>query len=318
MTATMTLPTTMREAFLRAAADVVDHDDRVALVLADISAGADPIPALAARHPDRVLNVGIREQLMVGVAGGLALAGFRPVIHSYAPFAVERPFEQLKLDLGHQGSGAVVVSIGASYDVGSAGRTHEAPEDVALVDTLPGWTVHVPGHPEEADRLVRDAMAGEGLVYVRLSEASNAAPHLGPGLVRVRAGSEGVVIAVGPVLDAVTEAVARAGRDLTVLYTTTPRPFDAAGLRAAVDALAPEHAAAPTVTMVEPYLAGTSARVVAEALADRPHRQVMLGTRREELRQYGTRADHDAAHGLDAKAVRSALVSTDMEGSSVK
>jgi transketolase len=59
--------------------------------------------------------------------------------------------------------------------------------------------------------------------------------------------------------------------------------------------------------MVEPYLAGTSARVVAEALADRPHRQVMLGTRREELRLYGTRADHDAAHGLDVLQVANAL-----------
>jgi transketolase len=297
----------MREAFLHAVADAVDTDERVALVLADISAGADPVPALAARHPDRVVNVGIREQLMVGVAGGLALAGLRPVVHSYAPFAVERPFEALKLDLGHQGSGAVVVSIGASYDVGSGGRTHEAPEDVALVDTLPGWTVHVPGHPDEADRLVRDAVAGDGLVYVRLSEASNTAPHHGAGLVTVRHGTEGVVVAVGPLLDTVLAAVARTGRDLTVLYTATPRPFDAAGLRAAVDALAPEHAAAPTVTMVEPYLAGTSARVVAEALADRPHRQVMLGTRREELRLYGTRADHDAAHGLDVLQVANAL-----------
>lgn len=303
MTATLTVPGTMREAFLCAAADAVDTDERVALVLADISAGADPVPALAARHPDRVLNVGIREQLMVGVGGGLALAGLRPVIHSYAPFTVERPFEQLKLDLGHQDVGAVLVSIGASYDVGGAGRTHEAPEDVALIDTLPGWTVRVPGHPEEADRLVRDAIAAEGRIYVRLSEATNAAPHHGPGLVTVREGTEGVVVAVGPVLDTVLEAVARSGRDLTVLYTTTPRPFDAAGLRVAVDALAPEHAAAPMVTMVEPYLAGTSARVVAEALADRPHRQVMLGTRREELRGYGSRADHDAAHGLDASGI---------------
>lgn len=303
MTATLTVPGTMREAFLQAVAHAVEDDERVALVLADISAGADPVPALAARHPDRVLNVGIREQLMVGVGGGLALAGLRPVIHSYAPFAVERPYEQLKLDLGHQDLGAVLVSIGASYDVGGGGRTHEAPEDVALIDTLPGWTVHVPGHPEEADRLVRDAIAAEGRIYVRLSEATNAAPHHGTGLVTVRQGTEGVVVAVGPMLDTVLAAVAHSGRDLTVLYTTTPRPFDAAGLRTAVDALAPEHAAAPAVTMVEPYLAGTSARVVAEALTDRPHRQIMLGTRRRESHRYGTRADHDAAQGLDADGV---------------
>lgn len=297
----------MREASLHAVADAVDTDERVALVLADISAGTDPVPALAARHPDRVLNVGIREQLMIGVAGGLALAGLRPVAHSYAPFLVERPYEGLKLDLGHQDVGAVLVSVGASYDVPGAGRTHEAPEDVALLDTLPGWTVHVPGHPDEADRLVRDAALGrepdgEGRVYIRLSDATNAAPHPGDGLTTIRRGRDGVVVAVGPTLDATLEAVDRSGRDLTVLYTTTPRPFDTDGLRAAVDDVTD-----PTVTMVEPYLAGTSARVVAEALADRPHRQVLLGARREELRRYGTRADHDAAHGLDAAGIAAAL-----------
>ena len=113
------------------------------MVLAEIS--ADMFGKAAARHPDRVLNVGIREQLMVSVGGGLALAGMRPIVHTYAPFLVERAFEQVKLDLGHQGAHAVLVSIGASYDAAPAGRTHQAPEDVALVDSVPGFSVVVPG-----------------------------------------------------------------------------------------------------------------------------------------------------------------------------
>jgi transketolase len=93
---------TMRARFYRAAAEALERDDRVALVLADI--GASQVP-----HHPRKFNVGIREQLMIGVAAGLALEGYRPIVHSYAPFLVERPYEQLKLDLGHQDIGAVLV-----------------------------------------------------------------------------------------------------------------------------------------------------------------------------------------------------------------
>ncbi|WP_106251389.1 transketolase family protein [Allonocardiopsis opalescens] len=289
----------MRDAFTHTVSAALDRREDLAVVLAEIS--ADAFAAAAAAHPDRVVNTGIREQAMVGVAGGLALAGMRPVLHSYAPFVVERPFEQLKLDLGHQGVGAVVVSIGASYDWTEGGRTHQAPGDVALINTLPGWTVHVPGHPVEAAELVADALAGTGRVYVRLSNRANAlAWPTGAGFQRLREGREGVVLAVGPALDAVLAGTA--GLDVTVLYAATVRPFDDAGLRAAVAATGADGA---RIVLVEPYLRGTSSPFVHAALEDSPHRLRALGVDRDaELRRYGTPADHDAAHGLDAAGVR--------------
>ena len=179
--------TDMRTAFAAEAAELLDEDPLTAVVLAEIS--ADLFAKAAARHPDRVLNVGIREQLMVSVGGGLALAGMRPIVHTYAPFLVERAFEQVKLDLGHQGGHAALVSIGASYDAARAGRTHQAPEDVALIDSVPGFSVVVPGHPAEVRGLLRGAVdglgsgPGGGSAYLRLSSESNrAARPLWPGL----------------------------------------------------------------------------------------------------------------------------------------
>ena len=165
----------MRTRFVQATTALLDDDPRTALVLADIS--ADRFASAAARHPDRVLNLGIREQLTIGVAGGLALTGLRPIAHSYATFAVDRRYEQLKLDLNHQDAGAVVVSVGASYDGSRYGYTHFSPGDVSLLDTLDSWTVHVPGHPDEVEPLLRAAAARDDRTYLRLSSHHNDLAH---------------------------------------------------------------------------------------------------------------------------------------------
>lgn len=301
--------TDMRTTFASAAEDLLDADPLSAVVLAEIS--ADLFAKALARHPDRVLNVGIREQLMMSVAGGLALAGLRPIVHTYAPFLVSRAFEQVKLDLGHQGGRAVLVSVGASYDAARGGRTHQAPEDVALLDTLPGFAIQVPGHPHEVPGLLAAAMAdllgpNGRSSYLRLSVTANKeAFPVSPKLRVVKPGAQAVVVAVGPMLDPVLDAVA--DLDVTVAYATTVRPFDNAGLLAlmsAAGATGAAGAAGPSVVLVEPYLAGTSARPVAEALASLPHRLLALGVPRTELRRYGTPEDHARLYGLDAPGIR--------------
>ncbi|MBL3669224.1 transketolase [Streptomyces sp. M2CJ-2] len=288
---------TMRDRFAPVVTRLLDEDPRVAVVLAEV--GKDGFGEALRRHPDRVVNVGIREQLLVGAAAGMALTGLRPVVHTFAGFLVERPFEQVKLDLGHQGAGAVLVSAAASFDWPAGGYTHMAPGDVALLDTLDGWTVHVPGHPDEAETLLRHAVAaGDDKVYVRLSLQSNAHPLPvdGERFRTVREGRLAVVVAVGPVLDAVLAATE--GLDVTVLYATTVRPFDAAALRRATGS------AGTDVVLVEPYLAGTSTAAANDALAAVPHRVLGLGVGRRELRRYGQLEEHVAAHGLDAASLR--------------
>lgn len=135
-------------------------------------------------------------------------------------------------------------------------------------------------------------------MYVRLSVQSNAEAHAvdGARFRTVREGRAGVVVAVGPMLDAVLAATE--GLDVTVLYGTTVRPFDSAALRRATES------AGTDVVLVEPYLAGTSTAVANDALADLPHRVLGLGVGRRELRRYGQIEEHVAAHGLDAGSLR--------------
>lgn len=287
-----------RERLYRLIPELLREDPRLALVLAEIGAGyLDPVTT--APVADRVINVGIREQLMLGVAGGLALTGMRPIVHTFPPFLIERPFEQVKLDLGHQGLGAVLVSAGGSYGWPGGGQTHFGHRDVALLDTLDGWTVHVPGHPVEVDTLLRQAVASQGRVYLRLDNSGNAHPHeVHTGQMEVlRQGNAGTVVAVGPMADRVLAATAH--RDVTVLYAATVRPFDADGLRVTLTE--------PDVVIVEPYLGGTSTGQVTQALHGVPHRLLALGVGQAELRRYGTTTDHDAAHGLDIPGLRHSI-----------
>jgi transketolase len=283
---------TMRARFYRLAAEALEVEPRVAVVFAEIGVGEMP-------EHSRFYNVGIREQLMVGVAAGLALEGYRPVVHTYAPFLVERPYEQIKLDLGHQDVGAVLVSTGASYDSAYSGRTHQAPEDVAVLAALPGWTIHVPGHPDELETAFARALASDDRVYIRMSDESNHAPVRGDGLVVLREGSDQapLVVAVGPTLGPTLAATA--DLDATVAYLATVRPFDADGLRAALRST--------DVVLVEPYLAGTSSAEISRALNDRPHRLLALGVPNAEFRHYGQAAEHRAAHGLDPAGIRASL-----------
>ncbi len=286
-----------RTQFARTVTDLLDEDFSTALVLAEISARF--FGRALRSHPDRVINVGIREQLLVNVGAGFALTGMRPIVHTFGTFLVERAFEQVKLGFPHQGVGGVLVGGGGSFDAADSGRTHQAPGDVALLDTLPDVVIHAPGTAVEADEVLRQAVAGEGLHYVRIVEQVNSESFAGSGLHVVRRGSGPTVIALGPVLDEVLAATA--DRDVTVLYAHSVRPFDATTFRSLLTT--------PDVVLVEPWLAGTSARVVSDALRDVPHRLLSLGTRRMELRHYGTPAEHQRAHGLDAAGIRRSLES---------
>src|SRR6266568_1550695 len=161
----------MRKQFVKTVTDLLRQDNRVVLLLGDI--GVYGFRDAFKEFPDRVYNVGILEQSTVSMAAGLAQAGMIPIVHTIAPFLVERAFEQLKIDFGYQRLPGIFVSVGGSYDYASLGCTHHCPGDVALMQTIPGSQIFVPGHPVEFGSLLTQTYNNGGLKYFRLSERSN-------------------------------------------------------------------------------------------------------------------------------------------------
>ena len=290
---------TMREAATSTIVDLFRRDERVAVVMADIS--LDQLRPAVEHDPRRAINVGIMEQSAIGVAAGFALEGFHPIVHTIAPFLTERPLEQIKLDFGYQGLGGLFVSVGASYDYGESGATHHAPGGVQVLGSIPTMEVLLPGTPQETARLVEGAYANPHPTYLRTSTVENDDPvELAPGgLTLVRRGTDVTVVVAGPFLSRTLAALH--GIDATVLYATTLVPLDR-------EMLAREAAAAAEVVLVEPLYEGTTAAQVAEALAHRPTRLLSIGVPRQFIHAYGKPDEHDRALRLDMTSIRERIL----------
>lgn len=286
----------MRDRMGSVVSELVETDTQTAVILADIS--TNYFWQAAKKHPHRVINVGIMEQTAVSLAAGLALEGFHPIVHSIAPFVVERPFEQIKDDFCYQGVGGTFISIGASYDYGTDGMTHHGSADVPILKTLPQMQICVPGTANEFESLLRQTYRNGAPTYIRTSVQQNetSRPITFGKLHVVREGRHGVVIAVGPMLERTLAAVA--DLDMTVLYATTVVPFDSETLKAAVAKTA------PAVVLVEPYYEGGLVPEITQALRETAVRIETIGVPRQVLHRYGSPEQHDQAYGLTAGGIR--------------
>lgn len=214
----------MRQQFTKTTEFLVENDRRVVTLLGDI--GVFGFSKLMAKYPTRVYNIGILEQATIGVAAGLSMMGMVPIVHTIAPFIVERAYEQLKIDFGYQNINGNFVSVGASYDYAGLGSTHHCPADVPSLKNIPNMQVAIPGTAIEFDGLFKESYCNGKPTYYRLSEAQNVmdfkvkfgCAHI------VKQGEKATVIAVGTMLNSVLEATKNL--DVTVLYYTTVAPFD--------------------------------------------------------------------------------------------
>lgn len=118
--------------------------------------------------PDRYIEVGIAEQNMTGIAAGLALAGKMPVTHTFACFTSMRSCEQVRTTVAYPKLNVKFYVSHGGISPGTAGTTHHAIEDIAIMRSIPNMTVLVPGDVKELHQVVDAALAYVGPVYIRL------------------------------------------------------------------------------------------------------------------------------------------------------
>ncbi len=303
----MSLPVslTMRQQMVATLESLLESDERLVVVLADI--GDSQFHREKPGVAQRVINLGIMEQTLISVGAGFAMEGFIPVMHSFAPFLVERPFEQIKDDFCYQQLSGKFISYGASYDYSIEGMTHHAPGDVQLMHSVPGMQIVVPGTPAEFDTLFRESYTNAASTYYRLSEAVNSfnpfdAPVSFGALHLVKRGASGAatVIAIGPMLGRTLAAVE--GLDVTVLYCATVAPFDSEMLRQVCQA-----SESHEITLIEPYYEGVLVPDICAAMRGIPVCVETIGVPHRVLSHYGTPLEHDAALGLTPEGIRARI-----------
>tara|TARA_R100000458_G_C8273993_1_gene248903 strand:- start:248 stop:1144 length:897 start_codon:yes stop_codon:yes gene_type:complete len=156
----------MRKAFAEKMIEMAEKDDKLVVLIGDISHYL--LKDFEDKFPDRFYNVGICEQAMVGMAAGLAMEGFRPVIHTIAPFCVERAYEQIKVDLCYQNVDVTIVSVGGSFDYAHLGCTHHCYSDISILRPLPNIEIFCPGTSLEFKTLFEKSWSSGKPKYFKL------------------------------------------------------------------------------------------------------------------------------------------------------
>lgn len=156
-----------RAAFGETLIKLVDEGMDIMAVDADLC-GSTTTAKFGAAYPDRLFDVGIAEQNMIGVASGLALTGRTVFTGSFAVFGTGRCWEQIRNTVCDSGLNVKICPTHAGITVGADGATHQALEDIALMRVLPGMRVLVPADYASAVAAIRLAAATPGPFYVRL------------------------------------------------------------------------------------------------------------------------------------------------------
>jgi transketolase len=144
---------------------LANSDETILCLEADLGGKSHPF---ARAHPERFFNLGIAEATMIDMAAALAVAGYRPFVSTFAPFAALRAAESLKLSLGYLAAGVTVVAPYAGVSGAWFGTTHHCLEDLAVLRSIPGVVIAAPYGEAEMRAVIRAAAVSGRPHYIRV------------------------------------------------------------------------------------------------------------------------------------------------------
>ncbi len=156
------------EIYGKALADIILKDPKVVAITADL-AKSTKLGDVLKVCPERVINVGIAEQDMFGVAAGMARAGMIPFLSGFSAFTSMRACDQLHTDICYQNVNAKIIATHSGTSFGQAGSTHHAITDLAITRAMPNLTVIVPADGFETANAVNAAYENFGPYYIRIN-----------------------------------------------------------------------------------------------------------------------------------------------------
>lgn len=297
------LANVMVQAFI----DAVENGVDLVPVVADSTSTAKIGPFIK-RFPDRLVNVGIAEQSMVGTAAGLALGGKVAVTCNAAPFLISRANEQIKVDVCYNNTNVKLFGLNAGASYGPLASTHHAIDDIAIMRGFGNIQIFAPSSPRECRQVIDYALSYKGPVYIRmdgkaLPELHDENYHFVPGVVvTLREGDSLALVATGSTVHEIVDAaalLADSGIQATVVSVPSIRPCDTKALLAAVKGCK------AVITVEEHNINGGLGSLVAEVLAEAGTGAVLkrLGIPDGEYAAAADRGWMRQHHGFDAESI---------------
>lgn len=301
----------LRAAFVETLMELVSRGTNLGVLVSD-STSTSKIKPFQEAYPERLINVGIAEQNLIGAAAGISLGGMIPITANATPFLVARSNEQVKTDICYSDTNVKMVGLNPGFAYGALGPTHHAIDDISIMRGFGGVRIFAPQDSREARMITEHAVTSIGPVYIRLDSGkfpdlpATEEPFVPGRPLLHRTGADLTLVALGTAVhDALSaaEGLASQGIEAGVVGISSVRPLDRSAL---ADLLKDS---AQIVTVEEHSVHGGVGSLIAELIAEELSgvRLRRLGVPEGEFAPASPREAIKTEYRLDAEGITAAV-----------